>query len=272
MERPGHTCSHPFCVHRVRLQLGAGARPGRLVLSGRSLSGWEVRRRLLAGRDVYVRGDQAKLRRISRYLRLPLRPAVLTRSPTLLAFPIAVRGAGRIWLRLVAAADALDALDADAMADHAMRHIGRARPLSRLPPPYRSWAQILQNEHQHGGGLHPRVLTAALRGAVGVGGAGTRGADVQLRDGRGREVAAFRGNLRNLASVIQDEARQAGPGGEIFMQVNTPGATRQQVASALQGHIRLSGPQGSWQYLRIFGPQGQQLWQGNYRPYTAFDG
>jgi hypothetical protein len=120
-------------------------------------------------------------------------------------------------------------------------------------------ARTLKEEHPY---LHPDVARAAVRGAQNVKGAGGQGADVVLRDGRGREVSVLGPHtpLSSLYSRVLAESPQAGPRGEIWMQVTTPGATPEQVRQALS-ELAVESPRLVGQSVRVFGPQGQLLYR-----------
>jgi hypothetical protein len=126
-----------------------------------------------------------------------------------------------------------------------------------------SWVKLMV-EHP---GLNSRVAEEAVRGSAKVVGKGIEGADVILVNGVKREVSVQTGSLSNLRSRLLDEAVQLGEGrgGEIFMQINTPGATQEKILQLLQGTNGLRS-QGIEELvgrrIRLFGPDGKQWFDG----------
>jgi hypothetical protein len=134
-------------------------------------------------------------------------------------------------------------------------------PLVIPPSPSRqAMTRQLLDEHP---GLHANVADEAVDGAVRVMGAGGAGGDVVLDPHVTREVSVHTGRLdeQNLTSHLQNEARQAGVR-EIYLQVNSPGATSQAIRQAMnkiQNGVReLAGVR-----VRVYDHQGRMVWKGN---------
>jgi hypothetical protein len=158
------------------------------------------------------------------------------------------------------------------------------RPLSRRPPDRTASAQAraareaaalkpppltreqeairdaLRKQHKD---LTVQVASEAAKGAV-QGGAeeGGAGADVRLLSGGWREVTVHFGDLKSLGGHLQDKAMQARTT-EIYLQINTPGATQQEVLSMIP-ELRTSYKELTGKIVRIFGPDGQQWWSGTF--------
>ena len=136
-------------------------------------------------------------------------------------------------------------------------------PFTPLTTGQRAIRDTLLREHP---GLHPSVATKAARSGVRAAGPGGAGADVILANTIGREVSVHSGKLSNLGSHIATEARQRGVG-EIFVQINTPGATQDEILRLLLGPagLRHTVPEASGKTVRLFGPNGESWWTGVFR-------
>jgi len=131
--------------------------------------------------------------------------------------------------------------------------------LGPLPENLQSSQQILLGEHP---GLNENVGALAVRGSLDVAGAGGEGGDVVLGGGR-LEVTVHTGALDNLGSHLIEEASQSGVT-EVWAQINTAGATQEEVLEVLLGEdgIRHAYTELDGLYVRIFGPQGESWWSG----------
>jgi hypothetical protein len=114
-------------------------------------------------------------------------------------------------------------------------------------------------------GLHPNVAAKSVEGGARVAGPGGRGADVQLLNGGGREITVHRGafNADSVGTHLQAEAMQAGTT-EIFMQVNSAGATRQGLLKMIP-ELRSAFVELRGMLVKIFGPNGETWWSGIFR-------
>lgn len=118
----------------------------------------------------------------------------------------------------------------------------------------------LLDEHK---GLNVKVANESLHGTTGANGAGVEGGDLPLVAGGTREVSVHHGSLSTLQSHLRTEGNQAGVK-EIFLQINTPGATQQSILNIFlgpnglrNGMLELKGKR-----VRIFGPNGEQWFDG----------
>jgi len=134
----------------------------------------------------------------------------------------------------------------------------------KVPPltaPQAAMRDVLLEEHP---GLSPQVASEAVKGAERVMGAGGKGADVVLAAGGGREVTVHSGAFTpgSVGSHLQAEAMQSGTT-EIFLQVNSPGATQQKLLQMIP-ELRVAYPELRGILVRIFGPGGRQWWLGTF--------
>ena len=130
----------------------------------------------------------------------------------------------------------------------------------RLTPEKAAFRDSLVAEHP---GLHPRVASEATYGAESIAGRGVKGADVRLLNGRGRELTVHTGQFssRGIGPRLAEKRKQAAQG-EVYLQINTPGATREGLLRIIP-EIRKSGEAGGL-YVRIFGPDGETWWNGTF--------
>jgi hypothetical protein len=132
-----------------------------------------------------------------------------------------------------------------------------------IPAGEKAIQDIILDEHE---GLHPKVAARAARNGISAKGAGGKGADVVLADGGGREVSvrskgAF--TEEGVGGHLVQEARQAGTN-EIFLQINTPGASRAGLAKMLPKLIRYAPDlKGIW--VEISGPDGEVWFSGPFK-------
>jgi hypothetical protein len=159
----------------------------------------------------------------------------------------------------------------------AVRNLARELPKrvaklqARLTPEQRELANYLIREHQAVGGgnaLHPRVAyQAALLANI----ERTRnsrssgGADVILNNGTGLEIKTYAGNINNIGidEQISKGLSQAGRGGQLWIQVNTPSAQRQQVINLIKQYLRRDRiNSGQARRVVVYGPQGQFWYKG----------
>jgi RHS repeat-associated protein len=150
--------------------------------------------------------------------------------------------------------------------DHLIAEFFSGRPSSSrsggslsLTPQQREIRDTLLDEHPQ---LHPDVATKAAQGSVRAAGPGGRGADVILANGRGREVSVHTGAFtpESVGSHLVAEARQEGVN-EIFLQLNTPGASRQGLLQMMPD-IRRAYSELSGMEIQFFGPDGLRWWNG----------
>jgi hypothetical protein len=114
-------------------------------------------------------------------------------------------------------------------------------------------------------GLHPRVAAAAARGGTRAMGPGGPGADVPLATGGGREVSVHSGEFtaQSIGRHLQEEAAQAGTT-EIFLQINSPGATRGQLQRMVPAELQNAYVELRGRWVRFFGPGGDTWWSGRF--------
>jgi hypothetical protein len=138
------------------------------------------------------------------------------------------------------------------------------QPAVVIPPSPSHQAMIKELLDEHPG-LHERVADDAVSGAVRVMGAGGAGGDVVLDEHVTREVSVHTGRLdqQNLTTHLQEEARQAGVR-EIYLQINSPGATTQSIRQAMNG-IQNGIPELAGIRVRVYESQGRLVWKGNMR-------
>ncbi len=136
-----------------------------------------------------------------------------------------------------------------------------ARPSGPLPAGQQQMADSLINEHP---GLNSEVAKDSVKGGASAAGKGGKGADIPLLNGGGREVSvhtgAFTGN--SVGSHLLEEAAQQGTT-EIYLQVNTQGATREGLLKMMpelrSGYVDLRGI-----FVKFFGPDGSVWWSGTF--------
>jgi hypothetical protein len=94
---------------------------------------------------------------------------------------------------------------------------------------------------------------------------GVAGADVRLLNGSGREVTVHSGAFTDegMAAHLQTEAAQSGTT-EIYMQVNSAGATREGMIRMAHG-LRSAYRELSGILVRFYGPNGEVWWTGMFR-------
>jgi hypothetical protein len=138
------------------------------------------------------------------------------------------------------------------------------KPHVVIPPSPVRQAMIKQLLEEHPG-LHPKVADAAVNAAQRVMGKGGAGGDVVLDPRVTREVSVHAGRLdpQSLIGHLQKEARQTGVR-EIYLQINTPGATRQSVRDAMRA-IQNGVPELNGVRVRVYDSQGRLFWQGQMR-------
>lgn len=141
----------------------------------------------------------------------------------------------------------------------------------RLTPHQRQMAQELINEHRAPSGvvaLNPLVAHRAVRGAVRHNPAG---GDITRRDGSRVEIKTYAGSVGHIGNdaEIRKGLRQAGSGGELWIQVNTPDATPRQVQQNIRQFLQRENPTRTAGYVRVFGPQGQIWYEGRVPANTA---
>ena len=138
----------------------------------------------------------------------------------------------------------------------------RQAPSSPLPGNQQVIRDTLIREHP---GLHTNVATQAARGGSRAMGPGGAGADVVLLNGGGREVSVHSGAFtpNSIGTHLQAEAMQSGTT-QIFLQVNSVGATRQGLLQMISG-LRRAYPELRGMFVKIFGPNGQVWWNGTFR-------
>jgi hypothetical protein len=131
-----------------------------------------------------------------------------------------------------------------------------------LPPARREMADALLEEHPH---LNSRVAEDAVQGAESVKGAGGAGADVNLLNGRGREVSVHSGRFsqESILGHLLDEVRQSGTS-EIYLQLSSAGATREGLLRMIP-QLRRGAPDLDGVLVRIYGPNGLKWWEGTFR-------
>jgi hypothetical protein len=133
-----------------------------------------------------------------------------------------------------------------------------------IPPSPTRQAMVkeLMDEHKN---LNIKVANDAVNGAKRVMGAGGAGGDVVLDEHVTREVSVHTGRLdeQNLTTHLQEEARQTGVR-EIYLQINSPGATTQSIRQAMNG-IQNGIPELAGVRVRVYDSQGRVVWQGNMR-------
>jgi hypothetical protein len=115
-------------------------------------------------------------------------------------------------------------------------------------------------------GLHPDLATKAARGSVEAVGKGGQGADIKLVNGGGREVTIHNGSLDSVGAHLIREAGQRGTT-EIWVQIDTPGASQNKTISLIQGtrSLRSAHPELRGKEVRFFGPDGRQWWSGKFK-------
>jgi hypothetical protein len=86
-----------------------------------------------------------------------------------------------------------------------------------------------------------------------------------LLTGGGREVSVHTGAFtpEGIGSHLQAEALQTGTT-EIYLQINSPGATREGVLQMIGG-IRSGYLELRNVFVKIFGPDGEVWWNGAFR-------
>jgi hypothetical protein len=150
----------------------------------------------------------------------------------------------------------------EASARAAAESEGKQVSLGPLTAEQQQMATSLVNEHP---GLSAKVASEAVRGAASVAGRGGKGADVLLLNGGGRELTVHTGavSAQSLGSHLLSKAAQSGTT-EIFMQVNSSGATREMILQIIP-EIR-TGLRGlAGRFVKIFGPDGSAWWSGVFR-------
>jgi putative toxin of predicted polymorphic toxin system len=136
-----------------------------------------------------------------------------------------------------------------------------AAPGKPLPATHEEIRDTLLGEHP---GLHPAVATDAARGSVSAKGPGGRGADLDLIDGGGREVSVHHGAFTTeaIGGHLLGEVRQESTT-EIFLQISSPGATRQGFLKMLPA-LRSGSRDLQRVYVKVFGPDGSVWWNGRF--------
>jgi hypothetical protein len=110
--------------------------------------------------------------------------------------------------------------------------------------------------------LHPKVATEAARNGVAAKGPGGQGADVILANGRSREVSVHSADFtdKSISNHLLEEIGQENVD-EIYLQINSPGATRRELLEIIpnvrSGYQELRGIE-----IHFFGPDGQLWWHG----------
>lgn len=132
----------------------------------------------------------------------------------------------------------------------------------RLPKKQQEMVDELANQHP---GLDKRTADQATRGAKRVKptGKGSEGPDVELQNGKLREVFVFTGEFAkdNFVKRLINKS-QIGSADELYVQINSSeassGIIRQWMMEfAKQGDVNVSG-----KFVKVFGPNGDAWWFG----------
>lgn len=136
-------------------------------------------------------------------------------------------------------------------------------PWPLLSPQQQAFADELVTQHPQAGGLHPRVAAEAAVGAIGNAPRNTPGGDIILAGGKRREVSVYAGRFdhKHLADKLIEEA---GQGQELYIQVNSPDASRTALLEIMPT-LRRSWIDLNGVFVKFFGPDGKAWWSGEFR-------
>jgi hypothetical protein len=128
-------------------------------------------------------------------------------------------------------------------------------------------ANELLVEHSQDAQAHPEAVRRVAQGAVAK---PKEGEDVILRGGKRREFQVIEkaSTWDDISRKAADKSRQAGQGGEIYLQINSPEANRSQLVKQAAAASRLGSernPSLSGKRLVLMGPTGEVWWNGVFK-------